>query len=266
MKRLLFRLPLRQCPTAQWARKDLYSGLRIRFNSTVGKTSPEAPAKSIVNPSRRILQPPVRTAPSKPAAGVPEATKLQEILIYHAGTGKIAFIGLVRVTAFLIFCVSWLVVAPAFYSSGDFHWYIPPAIAIGGSIPMLFVVYTTAPFVNLISLTIPRAAQFTRKNAQQYIKNVPRTAVLNIETMKFNFYFRKTQVALCDLELGSSKLRPVNLINTSPVPQPWWKGNTTQFYAPPKTRSSARLTARYFPEVWEGIFSKLEENTARRRR
>lgn len=187
-----------------------------------------------------------------------------------------------RITTLLIFSVSCLVVGPAFYYSGDFPWYITPAsksssyiriftwpmltdvVVIGGSIPMLFVLYTTAPFVNLIYLTLPYAARQTRQRTQFYLKDVPRNAILNIETMQLNFYFRKTQVALSDLTTGRSTFRPVNLINTNPTPQPWWKGNNIYFYAPAKTRLSSKPTSKYFPEVWEGVFAKIKQNTPRR--
>lgn len=50
----------------------------------------------------------------------------QQIVIYHAGSGKIAFIGMMRLSTILIFVVSCTVVAPAFYAA-DYPWYIPPA-------------------------------------------------------------------------------------------------------------------------------------------
>ncbi|PGH34930.1 hypothetical protein GX50_02281 [[Emmonsia] crescens] len=264
MQRLLLRLPLRQCPRAQCGQRNLYSKhkLCIRFNSSVGEASSKPPLKSSAKSSGQVLRPPVRPAPGKLTKN--EATKLEEVLIYHAGTGKIAFIGMMRITTLLIFSVSCLVVGPAFYYSGDFPWYITPAIVIGGSIPMLFVLYTTAPFVNLIYLTLPYAARQTRQRTQFYLKDVPRNAILNIETMQLNFYFRKTQVALSDLTTGRSTFRPVNLINTNPTPQPWWKGNNIYFYAPAKTRLSSKPTSKYFPEVWEGVFAKIKQNTPRR--
>ncbi|EEH46968.2 uncharacterized protein PADG_03066 [Paracoccidioides brasiliensis Pb18] len=261
MSRLPCRLTLHRCPGIQAPKGYLYSKLCIRLNSSVRGGDSRTSLKGSVKPSRQILREPVRTAPSKSSKH--EGIKLEKVLIYHAGSGKIAFIGVMRITTILIFSVSCLVVAPAFYYSEDLPWYIVPAIVVGGSIPMLFVLYTTAPFVNFIYLSIPRAAQRTRQRAQSYLKDVPRNAVLNIETMKFNFYFRKTQVVLSDLILGRSMFRPVNLINTNPMPQPWWKGNNVFFYAPAKTRFSAKPTSKYFPEVWEEVFAKIKKNAVK---
>ncbi|OAX82383.1 hypothetical protein ACJ72_03269 [Emergomyces africanus] len=261
MRRVPVGFPIRQCSRAQCGRRNLYSKLCIRFNSSVGEAASKPLLKNSAKSPGQILRPPAHTAPGKFAKN--ETTKLEEVLIYHAGTGKIAFIGMMRITTLLIFSVSCLVVAPAFYYSGDFPWYIAPAIVIGGSLPMLFVLYTTAPFVNLIYLTLPHAARQTRQRTQFYIKDVPRNAILNIETMKLNFYFRKTQVALSDLMPGRSAFRPMNFINTNPTPQPWWKGNNAYFYAPVKTRLSSKPTSKYFPEVWEGVFAKIKQNTTR---
>lgn len=50
----------------------------------------------------------------------------ERILIYHGGTGKIIFLGMLRITTIFLFGVSCLVVAPAFFSD-DYPWYIAPA-------------------------------------------------------------------------------------------------------------------------------------------
>lgn len=50
----------------------------------------------------------------------------ERILIYHGGTGKVIFLGMLRITTIFLFGVSCLVVAPAFFSD-DYPWYIAPA-------------------------------------------------------------------------------------------------------------------------------------------
>ncbi|KAK2792350.1 hypothetical protein FQN51_001690 [Onygenales sp. PD_10] len=261
MRSVLFRLPLRQCPRAQWTRGDLASRLCIQFNSTLKGSAQNSSLKATVNPARQILRPP-RSTQIKPETEPKKAiTKPQQVIIYHAGTGRIAFIGTMRITTILIFAVSCAVVAPAFYFSEDTPWFTAPAIVVGGSIPMLFVLFTSAPFVNHVYLAIPTIAQQTRQRTQAYLKNVPRNATLNIETMKLNFYPRRTEVSLEDLIPARSKVRPVSFMHTKPQPQPWWKGKSPiYFYAPEKSKHGARATLRYFPEVWEGVFAKIKAN------
>lgn len=50
----------------------------------------------------------------------------ERILIYHGGTGRTLFLGVLRITTIFLFGVSCLVVAPAFMSS-EFPSYLGPA-------------------------------------------------------------------------------------------------------------------------------------------
>ncbi|EEP77887.1 predicted protein [Uncinocarpus reesii 1704] len=244
------------------AQRNGYGKLCIRSKATDSGSSQRIPLNrsSGTGSSRSVLRNPVRNAPSRPQPNLARArARPQHVVIYHAGSGKIAFIGMMRLSTILIFVVSCTVVAPAFYAA-DYPWYIPPAIIAAGAIPMLFVSYTAAPLVNLVSLALPAFAQQSRQHMLWDLQNIPRTATLTIETMKFNFYPRRTQVAISDLVPAKSLLRPVSFLNTNPQPQPWWKGgNSVYFYAPEKNRP-AKSTLKFFPEVWEEVFSKIKQN------
>lgn len=50
----------------------------------------------------------------------------KQVVIYHAGSGKVAFIGMMRLTTILIFVVSCTVVAPAFYAA-EYPDFVAPA-------------------------------------------------------------------------------------------------------------------------------------------
>ncbi|KAL2814300.1 hypothetical protein BJX63DRAFT_431456 [Aspergillus granulosus] len=82
-------------------------------------------------------------------------------------------------------------------------------VIIGGAIPMLFVSYTSAPFVNFVHLALPVSVRRSREQALQYAKQLPPTATLYINTMKFTTIPRQTQVRLGDLVPDKSKLRPI---------------------------------------------------------
>ncbi|EER28477.1 hypothetical protein CPC735_063500 [Coccidioides posadasii C735 delta SOWgp] len=147
-------------------------------------------------------------------------------------SGKIAFIGMMRLSTILIFVVSCTVVAPAFYAA-EYPWYIPPATF----------------------------AQQSREHMLSYLQNVPRTATLSIETMKFNFYPRRTQVAISDLAPGKSLTRPVSFINTNPQPQPWWRGKDGVHFYTPEANRPAKSTPKFFPEAWERVFAQIKQNS-----
>ncbi|KAM5496070.1 hypothetical protein McaMca56_004740 [Microsporum canis] len=164
-----------------------------------------------------------------------------------------------RVTTILVFVVSCAVVAPAFYAA-EFPWYIAPAIVVGGAIPMLFVSFTAAPFVNQVYLSLPTFTQQSREHLRAYLNKLPRNATLNVETMKFNFYPKRTLVSISDLVPRSSMLRPVSFMNINPQPRPWWKGkDQVLFFAPEKSRP-ARSTSNFLPEIWEQVFTQIKNN------
>ncbi|KKA22579.1 hypothetical protein T310_3370 [Rasamsonia emersonii CBS 393.64] len=170
---------------------------------------------------------------------------------------------MLRVTTIFIFGVSVLVVAPAFWAS-DFPAWIAPAIVVGGALPLLFVAYTSAPFVNYIHLALPVAARRSREQAIQYAKNLPPYATLYINTMKFTTIPRQTEVRLADLVPDRTWSRPVSFRNQNPVPLPWWQGRTlTQFYTTEKSKP-ARGTSTFYPEVWEHVYKQIQNNVPKK--
>jgi hypothetical protein len=181
----------------------------------------------------------------------------ERILIYHGGTGKVIFLGMLRITTIFLFGVSCLVVAPAFFSD-DYPWYIAPAVVVGGALPMLFVAYTSAPFVNFVHLALPVFARRSREQTLQYAKSLPPTATLYINTMKFTTIPRQTEVRLGDLVRDKALLRPVSFRNTNPAPLPWWAGRTLrQFYTAEKSQPG-KESSTFYPELWEHVYRQIQ--------
>lgn len=188
----------------------------------------------------------------------------ERILIYHGGTGKVIFLGMLRITTIFLFGVSCLVVAPAFFSD-DYPWYIAPAVVVGGALPMLFVAYTSAPFVNFVHLALPVFARRSREQTLQYAKNLPPTATLYINTMKFTTIPRQTEVRLGDLVRDKAVLRPVSFRNTNPAPLPWWAGRTLrQFYTAEKSQPG-KESSTFYPELWEHVYKQIQTSPRPRR-
>ncbi|EFQ99808.1 hypothetical protein MGYG_02820 [Nannizzia gypsea CBS 118893] len=247
-----------------WIHRDITTKLQLRHKVTDTLSSSSAslkrsPAGTQNGPLRAPLRYP--QAKTQPTQGRAARLKPKQIVIYHAGTGKIAFIGLMRVTTILVFVVSCAVVAPAFYAA-EFPWYIAPAIIIGGAIPMLFVSFTAAPFVNQVYLSLPAFTQQSREHLRAYLNKIPRNATLNVETMKFNFYPKRTLVSVSDLVPRTSMVRPVSFMNINPQPRPWWKGKDQVFFFAPEKSRPAKSTARFLPEIWEQVFTLIKSNRA----
>jgi hypothetical protein len=153
MKRILCQqLPYKSIP--RWVRRDLCSKLCIRSKSNCDGPTREVSLNrwNPSNTTKAILGSPMQPLQCRPRPVLANGwnlqsfdlftldtdrpfavrTKPQHIVIYHAGTGKIAFIGMMRLTTILIFVVSCTVVAPAFYVA-DFPWYIAPGSEISTS-------------------------------------------------------------------------------------------------------------------------------------
>lgn len=129
---------------------------------------------------------------------------------------------------------------------------------------MLFVAYTATPFVNYVHLALPAYARRSREEILKYAKDLPPTSTLYINTMKFTTIPRRTEVRLSDLTPGKASLRPVNLINTNPQKQAWWKGKSmTDFYVSEKSKTT-KATSRFYPEVWEYVYGNIRKRAPSR--
>lgn len=128
-----------------------------------------------------------------------------------------------------------------------------------GALPMLFVSYTAAPYVNFIHLALPAFARKSREAAVQYAKDLPPTAVLYLTSMRFNTIPRQTAVRLGDLVPVKDALRPVTFQNLKPLPQRWWQGKApVQFYTASHSKPG-RQTSAFFPELWNGIYQQIQK-------
>ncbi|OQE30629.1 hypothetical protein PENFLA_c002G08436 [Penicillium flavigenum] len=193
-------------------------------------------------------------------AGPPE-----RILVYYGGTGRAIFLGTLRITTVLLFGAACLIVAPACSVADDYPWYSTPAVIAAGALPMLFVSYTAAPYVNFIHLALPAFARKSREAAVQYAKDLPPTAVLYLTSMRFNTIPRQTAVRLGDLVPIKDALRPVTFQNLNPSPQRWWQGRApTQFYTGTHSKPG-RQTSAFFPELWNVIYQQIQKGKSQPR-
>lgn len=130
-------------------------------------------------------------------------------------------------------------------------------VVIGGALPLIFVAYTTAPFVNNIYLHLPPFARKSRDVALQYAKDLPSSAVISIRTMKMTTIPRVTEARISDLVPDKALLRPVSFRNKNPASAPWWKGGTLkQFYASKESKDT-RGTSKFFPELWQYVYKHI---------
>ncbi|KAJ5996337.1 hypothetical protein N7499_007347 [Penicillium canescens] len=243
------------------AQRGLRRSVWVRFKSQIPRPSQKhlspLPKKETAPapPVRRTVTPTSETSTSPKIStrtGPPE-----RILVYYGGTGRAIFLGTLRITTVLLFGAACLIVAPA-CAVADYPWYSVPGVIAAGALPMLFVSYTSAPYVNFIHLALPAFARKSREAAIQYGKELPPTAMLYLTSMRFNTIPRQTAVRLGDLVPAHDPLRPISFRNLNPMPQRWWQGRApTEFYTGEHSKPG-RQTAAFFPELWESIYRQIQ--------
>ncbi|KAF7715750.1 Uncharacterized protein PECH_006195 [Penicillium ucsense] len=246
-------------------RRDLQARVWARHKSQAPRPSRRHEA---VAPAPKDLTAATTSRTSSPA-GAAAAAKLsvrrgppERILVYYGGTGRSMFLGILRVTTILLFGGACLIVAPSCYDDEN-AWYITPLVVAGGALPMLFVAYTSAPYVSFIHLALPAFARKSRETALHFAKDLPPTTSLILTTTRFNAIPRQTVVRLGDLIPDKSALRPVTFRTLNPAPRPWWMGKpVTQFFAADKSQPGRQSTA-FYPELWPGIYKQIQSQASR---
>ncbi|KXH53594.1 hypothetical protein CSIM01_08864 [Colletotrichum simmondsii] len=141
-----------------------------------------------------------------PRAGNPPNGDLLELperlLIYHAGTGRTAFLAFWKITTVFSCVFFCFVAAPSYVRAEDKTLTEAAGLAACGIIPFLFVAYTSAPFVTYIYLRLPPYARQSRALLERYVRTLPPTAQLEIGTMGLATRPRLTAVT-------AASLRPV---------------------------------------------------------
>ncbi|RAK86771.1 hypothetical protein BO79DRAFT_152920 [Aspergillus costaricaensis CBS 115574] len=241
-------------------RRDLNSKLFARFKTTQNPVPPPKPSAPFIKRKEPIAPRNPQASPTKHAKLTFRKGPPEKVVVYYSGKGRTAVVGTLKLVSLLIFGVSCFLLAPAFASSDEHPWYLAPAIAIGGTLPMIFILYTTAPFVVYVHVAIPAFARRSRETMIEYVKNLPPTATLYMTTIRSSSLPQQTEVRLGDLVLNKSFLRPVTFTNSKPAPSPWWAGKTPQhFYTDVRAQRSTE-SPNYFPTLWDDVFKKIQNN------
>ncbi|KAH0594016.1 hypothetical protein MHUMG1_08339 [Metarhizium humberi] len=162
-------------------------------------------AKSHGTSTRPLPPRPQSTAKSRP--DIPE-----RILIYHAGTGRIAFLAVLKLTSLLLGAFFTLLAAPSYFRAGK-----PPpataAVAACGIVPAVFVAWSTAPFVTHVHMHLPAAARASPASLARFVGALPPGARLTLTTMSLVAAPRCTAVRAADLRAAPPRSRRLGLVN-----------------------------------------------------
>ncbi|KAK4066444.1 hypothetical protein Trihar35433_6871 [Trichoderma harzianum] len=106
----------------------------------------------------------------------------ERLLIYHAGTGRITFLAMVKVTTLFLGAFFTFIVVPGYVKAEKPEWETV-GVALCGLIPLFFVAYTTSPFVSHIYIHLPPVARTTRPVLERFINALPPSTELTLTTM-----------------------------------------------------------------------------------
>ncbi|KAJ2991903.1 hypothetical protein NUW58_g2353 [Xylaria curta] len=126
-----------------------------------------------------------------------EVESYPKVCVYHAGTGRIMFLGCLKLSTLFIFAFFGFVVTPAYYDKEGFS----PTVArtaFCAIAPLVFVAYITSPFVTFIHMRLPPFALRSEEMLSRYV--ISPQAELEITTMSIISKLRVSTVKLSELE------------------------------------------------------------------
>ncbi|KAI0837642.1 hypothetical protein F5Y06DRAFT_70900 [Hypoxylon sp. FL0890] len=210
----------------------LISGLR--FETTTPKSeSTQAPPKP---PPQRFTYP-------------------ENLCVYHAGTGRITFLACLKISTLFIFVFFGFVVTPAYYNMEGLS---PTVIrtTLSAIVPLVFVAYTTSPFVSFIHMRLPPYARQSEDMLRRFVRTIPPNTELDITTMSFIAKPRVSRVKLSDLHPVRRRFGIVNLARDTTAENATRKWYMFRAVGEFNAQSN---TAKRAPWVWESIMNAIEK-------
>ncbi|KAI1774569.1 hypothetical protein F4818DRAFT_418278 [Hypoxylon cercidicola] len=211
------------------------SGLSLRFKSTTPKPSPQAASQ-----------------PPPPKYAYPE-----RLCVYHAGTSRITFLACLKISTLFIFVFFGFVVTPSYFDKEG----LSPTVVrttLSAIVPLVFVAYTTSPFVSFVHMRIPPFARQSEEMLRRFVRTIPPETELDVTSMSFIAKPRASRVKLSDLYHASRRLGIVNLARDTAAEnatRKWYMFRAVgNFSAQPSSNTVKRA-----PWVWESIVNTIEK-------
>jgi hypothetical protein len=129
-------------------------------------------------------------------------------------------------------------------------------VALSGIIPLLFVHYTTAPFVNYIHLRLPPFARQSHEHLLRYSRSLPKTATVDITTMNSIGKPRVSRVEVGDLHPIKSALSLANYsrsVKENALRRPWYAKKPVRQFAVLEGFGKTREAG-----IWENVAASIK--------
>ncbi|RYP13576.1 hypothetical protein DL765_006841 [Monosporascus sp. GIB2] len=226
--------------TVTAARLTSPQSLRVsQLRSATTSTKAETAADPAQQPARKFAYP-------------------ERLCIYHAGTGRTTFLACLKLSTLFIFAFFGFVVTPAYFDKEGFSVNVARTTA-SALVPLIFVAYTTSPFVSFIHIRLPPFARQSEEMLRRFVQNLPPKTELDITTMSFIAKPRLSKVAVSDLRAANKRLGIVNYtrdVAAENAARKWY-----MFPAVGNFNIQANKMPR-LPWVWEHIANTLARQRA----
>ncbi|XXH05466.1 hypothetical protein Hte_011893 [Hypoxylon texense] len=196
----------------------------------------------------------------------------ERLCVYHAGTGRITFLACLKISTLFIFVFFGFVVTPAYFDKEGLSPTVfrsqstvmptlltNPSTTLSAIVPLLFVAYTTSPFVSFVHLRLPPFARQSEDLLRRFAaRKLPPGAELDVTTMSLIAKPRASRVRVADLRRVSRRLGIVNLARDAAAENAARRWYMFRAVADFSAQPSAN-TVKRAPWVWESIVNRIEK-------
>ena len=171
-------------------------------------------------------------------------------MVFHAGTLRTTFVGLLRATTVVLFLGNLFFVIPKlyYYQRPEQPVWLVPAITVFGAIPMVYVMWASAPFVASANLKgVPINARRSVNHLFRWVEKLPYDSEIEFKMFKWNGFFRRTAVPISELRTKKPRLGIENIVRRDgPKDQP------KLFYVKEERKKNLRT------RLWQEILLQIE--------
>lgn len=180
----------------------------------------------------------------------------ERLLIYHAGTPRIVFVGFLKITTIFLFTANVLLVAPTFYSDPGQPAWIAPAVAAAGAVPLFYVTFYAAPFVAFVHIKLPIFARRSREQLLRWAQSIPPNTEVDLTTIKSYGSLRISRMPFSELHPTKARFGIENLVRIKQTPstrkKPWWAPKERNLFFVGNERRKTVETA-----VWQKALAQI---------
>ncbi|KAM4067270.1 hypothetical protein HRG_001250 [Hirsutella rhossiliensis] len=200
----------------------------------------------------------------------------ERVIIYHAGTGRITFLAMLKLTSIFIGAFFCFIAVPT-YIKADKPTAGTVGIALCGIMPLAFVASTAAPFVTHIHIHLPPSARVSRTALERFVRAMPPSTPLTLTTMSAIGKPRYSSLNAGDLLPAGARRRRFGLVNyvrdttRENAARKWYNLRAVgKFYVQEKTRKKGGGAKRYQVKkssmvdawIWDVVKEKIASRAA----